>query len=477
MHSPKMAKRGLPIISFVAMSYIFWFATPMMPKVTWNLSNSHISKHTPLAPSTTKGTLQVEDRIAPPPLPIASQDVQIEANTTEEALQVEDDHPPKPPAPHETPIGTGTKGTPSQVEDPVSPAEQTDNFQQMNLGAVAKVSFQPGKLKAVDESYKKTIVIPRTVEEDVSWLDQNFEDDELFRKAVYVVDDPSAALYPPKNKGNEVMVYLSYIIDHYNNLSDVNIFMHSHQFAWHNNDLLGQDAVQMISRLSSERVQREGYMNMRCHWSPGCPSWMNPKIVEEDINKQEQAMLARTWLELFPFDNIPDVLAQPCCAQFAISRETIRSQPLARYVFCRDWLMKTYLSDYISGRIWEYVWHYLFTGKSVACPKENVCYCDGFGVCFGGENEYANFFAHRKEREALQDELESWRQRTEEYQNGLGETKVEEPEIGKDLELEGKINGMSAWETRQVQQAKERGDVAMNRAKEAGRDWKDGDGF
>lgn len=260
MHSPKMAKRGLPIISFVAMSYIFWFATPMMPKVTWNLSNSHISKHTPLAPSTTKGTLQVEDRIAPPPLPIASQDIPIEANTTEEALQVEDDHPPKPPAPQETPIGTGTKGTPSQVEDPVSPAEQTENFQQMNLGAVAKVSFQPGKLKAVDESYTKTIVIPRTVEEDVSWLDQNFEDDELFRKSVYVVDDPSAALYPPKNKGNEVMVYLSYIIDHYNNLSDVNIFMHSHQFAWHNNDLLGQDAVQMISRLSSERVQREGYM-------------------------------------------------------------------------------------------------------------------------------------------------------------------------------------------------------------------------
>ncbi|TVY90394.1 hypothetical protein LAWI1_G004974 [Lachnellula willkommii] len=430
-----------------------------------------------MAPSTTKGTLQVEDTITPPPIPIASQDIPIETNTTEEALQLEDDPPPKSPAPQETPVETETKETPSQVEDPVSPAEQTENYQQMDLGAVAKVSFQPGKLKAVDESYTKTIVIPRTVEEDVSWLHQNFEEDELFRKAVYVVDDPTAALYPPKNKGHEVMVYLSYIIDHYNNLSDVNIFMHSHQFAWHNNDLLGQDAVQMIGRLSAERVQREGYMNMRCHWSPGCPSWMNPKIVEEDINKQEQAMLARTWLELFPFDNIPDVLAQPCCAQFAISRETIRSQPLARYVSCRDWLMKTNLSDYISGRIWEYVWQYLFTGKSVACPKENVCYCDGFGVCFGGENEYANFFARRQERVALQEELESWRQRTEEYQNGLGGTELEEPEIGKDLELEGKINGMSAWETRKVQQAKERGNVAMNRAKEAGRDWKDGDGF
>lgn len=63
-----------------------------------------------------------------------------------------------------------------------------------------------------------------------------------------------------RNKGHEVMAYLSYIIDHYNNLSDVNIFLHSHRYAWHNNDLLGGDAVQMVKRLSAERVQREGFM-------------------------------------------------------------------------------------------------------------------------------------------------------------------------------------------------------------------------
>ena len=51
-----------------------------------------------------------------------------------------------------------------------------------------------------------------------------------------------------------------------------------------------------------------------------------------------------------------------------------------------------------------------------------------------------------------------------------------EPEVGLDLELEGRIRGLKAWCDDRIQQAKEHGDVAMNRAKEAGREWIDGDG-
>ena len=56
------------------------------------------------------------------------------------------------------------------------------------------------------------------------------------------------------------MVYLTYIIENYNNLSDVNIFMHSQKITWHNNAILNDDSAELISRLSGERVQREGYM-------------------------------------------------------------------------------------------------------------------------------------------------------------------------------------------------------------------------
>jgi hypothetical protein len=358
--------------------------------------------------------------------------------------------------------------------------EQEDR--QANSRPVGGNPFQPGTVKAVGVPYTKTLVIPRTSNEDIGWIAEEFGGNEFMKMAIYTVDDVEAELHPPKNKGHEVMVYLSYIIDHYNNLTDVNIFMHSHQFAWHNNGILDNDAVQMVSRLSAERVQREGFMNMRCTWDPGCPSWMHPGAVEEDINKQEETMLAKSWSELFPLDPIPNVLAQPCCAQFAISRDRIRSLPLARYVFYRDWLFRTSLSDYISGRVWEYVWQFVFTGKTVVCPAEYICYCDGFGVCFGGANEYEEYREKTHARNELEDELQKYRDLALKWKANPdsvtdGEKEQGPPEVGKDLELQGRIDGLLAWSNQRKQEAKEHGDVAMNRAKEAGREWTDGDGY
>ncbi|KAH6681975.1 hypothetical protein B0J14DRAFT_469329 [Halenospora varia] len=364
-------------------------------------------------------------------------------------------------------------------EDETEPIESEAKPKVQGEWPSATLQHGQGKVKPVGQPYTKTIVVPKTKGEEVDWIAEHFGGDEHIDYAVYVVDDPTAPFHPPKNKGHEVMVYLSYIIDHYYNLSDVNIFMHAHQHAWHNDDLLGQDAVEMISRLSAERVTREGYMNMRCHWGPGCPAWMHPGTVEEDINKQEETVLAQSWSELFPLDPIPNVLAQPCCAQFAISKERIRSMPITRYTFYRDWLLRTTLSDYISGRVWEYVWQFLFTGNHVVCPKEHICYCDGFGVCFGGEEEYDAFYKRYTEREKLEEQLRKWHeldQKFHEHPEEFG-TELEPPEPGKDLELEGRIKGIRAWCEHTLQKAKEHGDVAMNRAKEAGREWHDGDGF
>ena len=132
--------------------------------------------------------------------------------------------------------------------------------------------YKPGTVKPIGEPYTKSVIVPKTKGDDVEWIAENFGDAPNFRSFIYSVDDSRADLHTPRNKGHEVMVYLSFIIDNYSDLSDVNIFLHSHQFSWHNNDLLDNDIVQMITRLSSERVQRVGYMNMRCHWGPGCPS-------------------------------------------------------------------------------------------------------------------------------------------------------------------------------------------------------------
>src|ERR1700760_3088803 len=61
-------------------------------------------------------------------------------------------------------------------------------------------------------NYTRTIVLGKRSTDNTNWIDE-----ELFgmEKAVYVVDNKTASLRVPQNKGNEAMVYLTYIIDHY----------------------------------------------------------------------------------------------------------------------------------------------------------------------------------------------------------------------------------------------------------------------
>lgn len=42
------------------------------------------------------------------------------------------------------------------------------------------------------------------------------------------------------------MVYLTHLVEHYDSLADINIFMHKDRFTHHNEGLLDYDAVKMI---------------------------------------------------------------------------------------------------------------------------------------------------------------------------------------------------------------------------------------
>ena len=268
--------------------------------------------------------------------------------------------------------------------------------------------FYPGVPKPLGSKYSRVMVIPRLQSDNTSWISEELPDVDT---AVYIANNPVAALHPPKNKGHEVMTYLTYIIDHYDVLPDILIFMHSHRWTHHNNALLGYDASEMVRRLKGDYVIREGYVNLRCHWSPGCPEWLHPGNLQESLEKQEEVVLSRCWSELFPSDPLPAALGQACCAQFALSKERVLSIPLSRFTFYRDWIARTTLSDYVSGRIWEYSWQFLFTGQSIYCPAEHICYCGGFGLCFGGVSEFEEFEELRHQKQTLEVEAHELRER------------------------------------------------------------------
>ncbi|ORY19801.1 hypothetical protein BCR34DRAFT_527414 [Clohesyomyces aquaticus] len=369
-------------------------------------------------------------------------------------------------------------GKPPDTEQEESPQGQQKDPDFANWNP--KPNFQPGSKMPPGYNYTSVLVIAKTKEEDTSWMDKELPDQE---KAIYVADDPEAPLHPPKNKGHEVMVYLSWIIDNYDSLPDVAIFMHAHQYTWHNDDILDNNAATLVKSLSRERVWRQGFTNMRCSWHPGCPDWMHPGETEENAYKQEEVLLAKSWSELFPLDEVPAVLAQPCCAQFALSRERILAKPKAQYVWYRDWLFSTKLPDFLSGRIWEYVWQFVFTGHNVWCPEEHICFCDGFGMCFGGKQEYDDFVKVKNELRDREHDLNEWEEKKKAIEEAEAEGRLEEAkqmdvaEPGKDGEFKKEIERIRPIFNKLKDEARERGKDPKNRAKEAGREWNEGDGF
>jgi hypothetical protein len=343
-----------------------------------------------------------------------------------------------------------------------------------------KPVFKPGSPMPPGHNYTSTLVIAKTKKEEISWILEKLPQQD---RAVYVADDPSAPLHPPKNRGHEVMIYLTWIIDNYDNLPDVAIFMHAHQLTWHNDNLLDNDAYQMITRLSRPRVWREGYVNMRCSHYPGCPDWIHPGTTAKDQYKPEEVLIAKSWSELFPLDEVPSILAQPCCAQFALSRERIQAKPYTQYVWYRDWLLNTQLPDFFSGRMFEYMWQFIFTGGNIYCPKEHVCFCDQYGFCFGGQEAYDNFIALAAELTDNERKLRDWVKKTEDIQEATKEgdmerlKKIEKPEPGKDEEYRREIDRLRPIVDGLKHDADVRGRDPRNRALEAGREWKEGDGF
>lgn len=177
--------------------------------------------------------------------------------------------------------------------------------------------------------YPSARVIAHTKSQGVAWLDGE-KLEMLTDRYVYVADDPAAPLHPPANKGNKAMVYLTCIVDHYDDLRDVSLFMHAHRFSGHNNVFLDEDAAKMFNHLNPERIMRDGYMNQRCQSGPGCPAWVHPAQGEKGSNGLDP-VIAKVWGQLFPGERTPEVLAQTCCAQFAVTRERIRETPLSKY--------------------------------------------------------------------------------------------------------------------------------------------------
>ncbi|KAE8441301.1 hypothetical protein EG329_005531 [Mollisiaceae sp. DMI_Dod_QoI] len=211
----------------------------------------------------------------------------------------------------------------------------------------------------------------------------------------YIADNPSAPYHPPANKGNEAISYLTYLHDFYNDLPDISIFIHGSDSSWHIDGVLDHSTRQALNRLDLEEVRKRGYLNLRTSWENACPIWINTSITLADPRfdeklREEEPYIKGAIQEMFPRRKVPAGLASPCCSQFAVTKERIRSIPRAQYKSAIDWLMNTELESKISGRIWEHLWHWLFLKREVDCPSEWRALCVWYHICFEDEQDWVS---------------------------------------------------------------------------------------
>lgn len=228
----------------------------------------------------------------------------------------------------------------------------------------------------------KAVVMARVATEDVDWAYTELPE---WQVAIYHMDDPSQTLHPPVNKGREAMAYLTFLIDHYDNLPNIIAFVHAHERGWpvnwHSSDHAGYSNVEALRNLRTEYVEANGYANLRCTHYPGCPDEVQP--LRNDTSREAEMAFADAWMYMFEGNasTVPETVATPCCAQFATTKAKVLERGRGDYVRYRQWLMETELDDATSGRVMEYMWHVMFGKEAVWCPAMWVCMCEQFGRC------------------------------------------------------------------------------------------------
>jgi hypothetical protein len=218
----------------------------------------------------------------------------------------------------------------------------------------------------------KALVVASTTKDDTNWLSE-IPSSLNWTINHYRVDAPlNPILSVPSRKGNEAMVYLTYIIDNYDALPDVIFFHHGHPRAWHQK----LTSAEEVARLRTEYVLKAGYASARC--LPGCENVVPLEGGEPASHMAALPLLSRrdhlvtlleNFLEPARFPElegaVPKQLAAPCCAQFAVSRGRVMRREREWWVKLREWLIEAPLPSMNSGRLMEHLWHVFFGMEAV----------------------------------------------------------------------------------------------------------------
>lgn len=179
------------------------------------------------------------------------------------------------------------------------------------------------------------------------------------------------------NVGNEAWSYIRFIIDNYNNLPDRMLFVHGHENSYH------QDYPTWY--IANNLNWNNEFMNVNTRrFDEQYISIVNDfEDNERNYRKSYELWIQNPWKQVFGQFPITPTLTFLGHAQFVVSKNYILRHPIEFYKNILHWLETTTLDkdlytgdirlfnrndSYVSARVLEYTWHYIFTGD----PEEKL---------------------------------------------------------------------------------------------------------
>ncbi len=197
---------------------------------------------------------------------------------------------------------------------------------------------------------KNTVLIAH-YNKDISWVKEINPGVDV---KIYSTSDPSKVFIQP-NKGMDANMYLRYIIDNYDNLPERTLFCHHHKTDW-TQDF---DLPHIINNLNWEHAN---FINIGARKNYGDVFIIDPRTKQ---------WLRDVWFLFERHIPYPKKLFYVAGTQFMCHRDLIKQYPKYYWQSLYSWLMTTEMPDWLSGRVFEWVWAYLLTKDPIDTLYKN----------------------------------------------------------------------------------------------------------
>ncbi len=203
-------------------------------------------------------------------------------------------------------------------------------------------------------SYRpRLVIVSNHWKEDLEWLKKS-----VWPVIIYSKNPDSPYYKGQPNIGNEATAYLKYIIDNYDNLPEYVAFIHGHETAWHQGNILD-----LINRA---KINEYEYISLNLH-----P--LDRKDTSHYITNKNIETVWDKYFKPYLHRDCPTHIVHDCCAQFIVSKNRILKHSKDTYSLWysmfeneeKNLISLNNSKTFSSAAIFEFLWHIIFGEQDI----------------------------------------------------------------------------------------------------------------